>query len=327
MATFSFDPKLFLKLNNKEKGDIRNYRGSKKNAKGLISISEQFVYKVTTSEFVYKTTFLRKVASETDKIVILKRRKKPLEDLERAELRKQQDPDWKQLVWDTDRESYNVSYIRETEDLQEHLQIDSVVKRGRFNWIVEDIKLVSVKGTEIESIETSPETLHKGHLYGSRLIVKATQLDSPVNRVISKLCALQNQGKACISGQIHETVKTLHATRDKQQPLPLHKTTQGKRLRNKLGEIRPLQRGDYSEHVTYDENGKFVSRGLSVASDNSSFEPAKEFTTVDLGVSEKYKPISLPKYYKEDDNIDKPDAPVTINLSEAEKKLRAMGYL
>ena len=334
MATFYFEPELFLKLSNTEKGDIRNYRGSKKNSKGLVSISEQFVYRVVTAEFVYATTFLRKEASENDKIEILKRRKKPLNDLERAELRKQQPTDWKQLVWEKDRESYNVKYVRETVDLTEHLQIDSVVKRGKHSWIVENIQLVSVKGTESTTIETVPDHLHKGHLYGSRLIVKATQMDSPVNRVISKLCALQNQGKACISGQKHETVVTCHSSRE---PIPqpylndiVFKLDKFPHRRNKLAEIEPLQRGDYAEHVYFNEKGEYEGRDLTVAADShhkgwNEFDG--EYKTIEMVVSEKYKPLSLPSYYKESESQDKPDAPVEINLSEAGSKLKAMGYL
>jgi len=51
-----------------------------------------------------------------------------------------------------------------------------------------------------------------------------------------------------------------------------------------------------------------------------------EYKTVDMGVSEKYKPLSLPSYYKESESQDKPDSPVTISLTEAQKKLKAMGY-
>jgi len=334
MATFSFEPELFRRLNNVEKGIIKQAKGSKKNARGKVTVSEQFFYKVVTAEFVYQTTFLRKEASESDKIEILKRRKKPLDDLERAELRKQENPDWKQLVWDTDRDSYNINYVREVVDLDEHLQIDSVVKRGKFDWIVEDVRLVPLKGTESTTIETVPDHLHKGHLYGSRLIVKATQLDSPVNRVISKLCAIQNNNQACISGQLHETVKTCHASREK-IPTPylndvVFKLDKFPHRRNKLEEIQPLMRGDYAEHIYFNEKGEYEGRDLTVAAESHHKgwkEHSGDFAVTDLGVSEKYKPLSLPSYYKECDTVDKPDAPVTINLSEAEKKLKAMGFL
>jgi hypothetical protein len=95
-------------------------------------------------------------------------------------------------------------------------------------------------------------------------------------------------------------------------------------------DIKPLKPGDYAEHVVYDDKGNFLYRDTTVASESRSKgwqEFQGEFTVKDMGVSEKYKPISLPKYYEEDDNIDKPDAPVTVDLSEAERKLKSMGYL
>jgi len=332
MATFFFDPKLFLKLNNTEKGVIRNYRGSKENAKGQISISEQFVYRIVTAEVQYRTTFLRKVASENDKIQILKRRKKPLNDLERANLRSQTPPDWKKLVWEVERESYKVDYVRELVDLAEKLEINTVVRRGSSDWIVEDVRLAPVKGTETVSVETVPYALHEGHPYGDRLIVKVTQLDSPVNKVISKLCRLQNGGNSCISGQKHETVVTCHASRE---PIPtpylndtVFKLDKLTRLNRRMEEIQPLMRGDWTEETFFDSEGKYIGRNLTIAAESPNKgwkEYDGEYKTTDMGVSEKYKPLSLPSEYRDSDDI--PDPPVTIDLNEAEKKLRAMGFL
>lgn len=333
MATFSFEPALFNRLNNKERGIIRDYKGSKKND-GTIPVTEQFVYRIVTASFVYKTTFLRKVAPESNKIQILKRRKKPLTIEERAELRKQQPTDWKKLVWEVEREAYRVDYIRETVELTEKLEINTVVKRGPYDWVVEDVKLVAVKGAEIESVEIVPEKLHKGHLYGDRLITKIEKLDSPVNRVISKLCALQNQGNACISGQVHETVKTCHASRE---PIPkpyLNDIVFGMdkfpHRKNKLEQIQPLMRGDYTEHVFFNEKGEYEGHYLTIAAESRNKgwkEHEGEFVVADLEVSEQYKPLSMPREYKESESQDKPDSPVMIDLTEAEKKLRAMGYL
>ena len=331
MATFFFDPKLFLKLNNTEKGVIRNYRGSKKNAKGQISVSEQFVYRIVTEEVQYRTTFLRKEASENDKIKILKRRKKPLTTEQRAALRDSKPTDWKQLVWEVERESYKVDCIREVIDLTEKLEINSITKRGRYDWIIEEIRPVPVKGTETTTIETVPYALHEGHPYGDRLIIKVEQLDSPVNRVISKLCRLQNGGNSCISGQLHKTVKTLHASKE---PIPtpylndtVFKLDKLTRLNRRM-EVQPLQRGDWTEETFFDDEGKYVGRNLTIAAESSNKgwrEHKGEFVVADLGVSEKYKPLSLPSEYRDSDDI--PDPPVTINLTEAEKKLRAMGFL
>jgi hypothetical protein len=330
MATFSFEPNLFRKLNNEERGIIRHFKGSKKND-GTIPVSEQFVYRIVTAEFVYRTTFLRKVASENDKIKILKRRKKPLNDLERANLRSQTPPDWKQLVWEVERESYRVNCIRETVALEEKLEINTQIKRGRYDWSVEDVKLVPVKGTEVESVETVSYSLHEGHPYGDRLIVKVTQLDSPVNRVISKLCRLQNGGNSCISGQKHETVVTCHASRE---PIPapflndtVFKLDKLTRLNRRM-EIQPLNRGDWTEETFFDAEGKYEGRELVIAAESENRgwkEYDGEFETLDLGVSEKYKPLSLPSDYRDSDDI--PDQPVIVNLTEAEKKLRAMGFL
>lgn len=331
MATFSFDPNLFRHLNNNEKEIIVPYKGSKKND-GTIPVSEQFVYRVTTAEFSYRTTFLRKEANG-EKIQILKRRKKPLNDLERANLRQQENPDWKQLVWQTERETYKVDYIRETVDLTEKLEINSITKRGRYDWIIEDVRLVAVKGTETTTIETVPYTLHVGHLFGDhRLIVKLEPLESPVNRVISKLCRLQNGGNGCISGQRHETVVTCHASRE---PIPapflndtVFKLDKFPHRRNKLEEIQPLMRGDWTERTYFDAEGKYEGRELIIAaeSENRGWKEFEgEYKTNNMGVSEKYKPQSLPSEYRDSDDI--PDPPVVIDLSEAEKKLRAMGFL
>lgn len=329
MATFSFEPNLFRKLNNKERGIIRQAKGSKK-SDGTIPISEQFVYRIVTAEFVYKTTFLRKVASESDKVKILKRRKKPLTTEQRADLRSQTPPDWKKLVWEVEREAYRVNYIRETVDLAEKLEINSQVKRGRYDYLVRDVKLVPVKGTEVESVETVSYSLHEGHLFGDRLIIKVEQLDSPVNRVISKLCRLQNGGNACISGQLHKTVVTCHASRE---PIPapylndtVFKLDKLTRLNRRM-EIQPLQRGDWTEETFFDDEGKYVGRNLVIAAESENRgwqEYHGEYKNIEMGVSEKYKPLSLPSEYSDDDI---PDPPVVIDLTEAEKKLRAMGFL
>lgn len=330
MATFSFEPSLFRKLNNKERGVIKPYRGSKKN-NGLIPISEQFVYRIVTAEVSYRTTFLRKEANG-EKISILKRRKKPLTTEQRATLRQQKPPDWKQLVWEVERESYKVDYVREVVDLAEKLEINSQVKRGKFDWIVEDSRPVPVKGTETTTIETVPYTLHEGHLLGDRLIVKVTQLDSPVNRVISKLCSLQNGGKACISGQLHETTVTCHASKE---PIPkpylndvVFALDKHPYRKNKFAEIQPLMRGDWTEETFFDEKGQYVGRELTIAaeSENRGWQEYQgEYKNIEMGVSEKYKPLSLPADYRDSDDI--PDQPVTINLSDAERKLKAMGFL
>ena len=329
MATFSFEPALFRKLNNKERGIIRDYKDSKKN--GTIPVTGQFYYRVTTAEFTYRTTFLRKVASE-NKIQILKRRKKPLNTLERANLRRETPPDWKKLVWEVERESFKVDYIRETVDLDEKIEV-KIVKRGKFDWTVEEIRPVPVKGTETTTIETIPYTLHEGHLFGDRLIVKVESLDSPVNRVISKLCRLQNGGNSCISGQRHETVVTCHASRE---PVPapflndtVFKLDKFPHRRNKLEEIQPLMRGDWTERTYFDAEGKYEGRELIVAaeSENRGWKEFEgEYKTTNMGVSEKYKPQSLPANYRDSDD-DIPDPPVVIDLTEAEKKLRAMGFL
>lgn len=332
MATFSFEPNLFRKLSDTERGVIKPYRGSKKN-NGLIPISEQFVYRIVTAEFVYKTTFLRKVASESDKVKILKRRKKPLTTEQRADLRSQTPPDWKKLVWEVERESYKVDYVRELVNLAEKLEINTVVKRGRYDYLVRDVKLVPVKGTEVESVETVSYSLHEGHPYGDRLIVKVESLDSPVNRVISKLCRLQNGGNSCISGQKHETVVTLHASRET-IPKPylndvVFALDKHPRRRNKLAEIQPLQRGDWTERTHFDEKGQYVGRELIIAaeSENRGWQEYQgEYKNIEMGVPEKYKPLSLPADYRDSDD-DIPDPPVVIDLTEAEKKLRAMGFL
>lgn len=337
MATFSFEPALLRKLSNAEKEIIKPYRGSKNK---LTTVSEQYFFTLTTAEYSYKTTFARKVAKADDKIEILKRRSKPLTDTQMADLRAKLKGDWSKpvLAWEVERETFRVELEREVEYLDERLQIDSVVERGQRNhsWVVEDVEIVSKPNTAITTEEVSPQRLYVGHLYGGRKITKVVEHSSPVNKIISKLCRLQNNGVACSSGQQLQsrTVKTLHASRE---PIPAEaisyaQVAADKRANrtNKLEQIPSFMRGDYSEHVVFNDKGGFVSREVSVAADESNRgwqEHKGEFTTIKLKPSEGYKPISLPSEYKEDEVKDKPDAPVTIDLGDAEKKLKAMGFL
>lgn len=324
MATFYFEPKLFNRLSNVEKGVIKDYKGSKNN-KGLVPVTQQYFLTVKTCDFSYKITFVRKEAREDDKIQIYKRRKTPHSHTFKREIR----------AFDSIRETYRVEFIRENELRAEPLEINSIHKRGRFDWIVEAVDIEPDLSTVTTVEEVSSQQLYKGHLYGGRLILSVKEHVSPVNRVISKLCSLKNGGVAGSSGQElqSKTVKTLHASRE---PKPLDaisyaQVAADKRAHrvNKLEKIPSLMRGDYSELVIYDEDGKFVSREFSIASgENKGWKEFDgEYTVTDLGVSEKYKPLPMPANYKEPETQDKPDEPVMINLSEAEKLLKSMGYL
>ena len=330
MATFSFEPRLFLRLNNKEKGVIAPYKGSKNN-KGLIPVSQQYFYELTTCEFSYAVTFVRKVCLTDKKIPVLKRRKTAYSHHQTRGLR----------AFDTVRETYKVEFVREIEYLDNPPQINQVVKRGvpQLDWIVEGVNIVAKPDTSITVEEVSSQRLYKGHLAGGRLITSVKEHISPVNKIISKLCRIQNKGEACSSGQKlqSQTVKTCHASREKNQPQILAQAMFAQckypYQRNKFDELREqgaLQRGDYTEHCEFDAKGNFLYRDLTIARDTHHKgwqEHGGEFKTIQLGVSEQYKPISLPSHYKESETQDKLDAPVNIDLSAAEKKLKAMGFL
>jgi hypothetical protein len=346
VATFSFEPALLSKLSNAEKGTIKPYRGSKRNKEGvkLTTVSEQFYLTVKTCEFSYKTTFARKTYDKNDKIEILRLRKKPLTTTQRAEVRQQQrqlDKPWSKpvLAWELERETYNVEFIRETKYLGEHLQLDTVVNDGRFDWFVESVEIEPNLKTVTITEEIVSQQLYEGHLYGGRLILLVKESISPVNKIISKLCTLQNNGTACSSGQELQsrTVKTCHASREKNRPDVLAQVMFAQckypYQRNKFEELREqgtLQRGDYTEHCEFDNDGKFLYREFTLAKDSHHKgwqEHSGDHIVKKMGVSEQYKPLSMPCEYKESESQDKPDAPMQVDLSEAEKKLRNLGFL
>lgn len=317
MATFSFDPSFLDNFSAKERGVLETH-GSKKDGRFLIS--QQSRYRVELAEVAYKVNLEREVHKKSVPSPVYKRRKYP-------KLRKDLNGGFDNLVsYDVQRVSYKIEKVVKQVVLES--PGEGRIKYGKFWWDVVDT--IPIPKEVSETVEIEGDSPKVGDLLGQKMVVSCTKINTGIDRLISRLCELQNNGVACISGQLHTTTKTCHASRE---PKPLEAISyaqvaadSGKLKRNKLAEIKPLSLGDYSERTVFDKQGKFVSRELSVASDNSSFEPAKEFVTVALG-SGQYKPLPLPKQYKECDSVDKADTPVTVNLTEAEKRLKSMGYL
>jgi len=296
MTKFIFDISLVNSLQASDKKIVEKF-GIKEEGGMTITLFPQYFYEVTTVSCRDKVTLERKVADELIKIPVLARCKgnnpdpKKLSARAAIKMGESIDPKAAQLVvWETKRETYKVDLLTETiyPKKSHQYQKGQIVKHGKFDWIVRSIEHDPIKSTEKVSKTNTSERLFVNDFFGGRLITKVRELKSPVNHVIYLLCKAQNEGKACISGQLHKTVKALHASREPNRPQVWSQAVYGADKhpdrRNKLQEIEKLFPGDYTEEVYFDDEGKYLGRDLHVVKDSShkGWSEATEFVEIRL---------------------------------------------